>query len=215
MASAPFISPRWQPDLARVLGRSPRLASGMFPAAVSAFVTFAIPIRRLTVSGNLSTRTASEFHHVPPVPMDQLIAGYHRFRAGTWRNEHVRFEELSDRGQQPRALIIACSDSRTDPQMVFDAVPGELFVIRNIANLVPPYGPDDQPHGVSSAIEYAVRVLRVRDIVVMGHAMCGGIKALLDGTPPELSDFVGPWVRIAEPARQRAMAVAPEHRHDF
>ena len=99
--------------------------------------------------------------------------------------------------------------------MVFDAAPGELFVIRNIANLVPPYGPDDQPHGVSSAIEYAVRVLRVRDIVVMGHAMCGGIKALLDGTPPELSDFVGPWVRIAEPARQRAMLAPPEHRHDF
>jgi carbonic anhydrase len=99
--------------------------------------------------------------------------------------------------------------------MVFDAAPGELFVIRNIANLVPPYGPDDQPHGVSSAIEYAVRILRVPDIVVMGHAMCGGIKALLDGTPPELSDFVGPWVRIAEPARQRAMAIAPAHRHDF
>lgn len=147
--------------------------------------------------------------------MDQLIAGYRRFRAGTWRNQRARFEELSERGQHPRALVIACSDSRTDPQMVFDAAPGELFVIRNIANLVPPYRPDDQPHGVSSAIEYAVRVLRVRDIVVMGHATCGGIKALLDGTPPELSDFVGPWVRIAEPARRRAMQVAPEHRHDF
>ncbi len=147
--------------------------------------------------------------------MDALIAGYRRFRAGTWRNQRTRFEELSELGQKPRALVIACSDSRTDPQMVFDAAPGELFVIRNIANLVPPYGPDDQPHGVSSAIEFAVRTLAVRDIVVMGHAMCGGIKALLDGTPPELSDFVGPWVRIAEPARQRAMRVAPEHRHDF
>jgi carbonic anhydrase len=147
--------------------------------------------------------------------MDQLIAGYRRFRAGTWRNERARFEELSAHGQHPRALVIACSDSRTDPQMVFNAAPGELFVIRNIANLVPPYGPDDQPHGVSSAIEFAVRTLRVPDIVVMGHAMCGGIKALLDGTPPELSDFVGQWVRIAEPARQRAMTVAPEHRHDF
>ncbi len=147
--------------------------------------------------------------------MDALIAGYRRFRARTWRNQRTRFEELSELGQKPRALVIACSDSRTDPQMVFDAAPGELFVIRNIANLVPPYGPDDKPHGVSSAIEFAVRTLAVRDIVVMGHAMCGGIKALLDGTPPELSDFVGPWVRIAEPARQRAMQVAPEHRHDF
>jgi carbonic anhydrase len=147
--------------------------------------------------------------------MDDLIAGYRRFRAGTWPAERNRFEELSRLGQQPRALVIACSDSRTDPQMVFNAAPGELFVVRNIANLVPPYGPDAQPHGVSSAVEFAVRALRVRDIVVMGHAMCGGINALLQGTPPELSDFVGPWVRIAEPARQKAMRVPAEQRHTF
>jgi len=147
--------------------------------------------------------------------MDDLIAGYRRFRSGTWRAERSRFEELSRLGQNPRALVIACSDSRTDPQMVFNAAPGELFVIRNVANLVPPYGPDDQPHGISAAIEFAVRGLRVREIVVMGHAMCGGIRALLDGAPAEVSDFVGQWVRIAEPARLRAMAVPPEHRHDF
>jgi carbonic anhydrase len=147
--------------------------------------------------------------------MDDLIAGYRRFRAGTWPAERNRFEELSRRGQQPRALVVACSDSRTDPQMVFNAAPGELFVVRNVANLVPPYGPDEQPHGVSSAVEFAVRALRVRDIVVMGHAMCGGINALLQGTPPELSDFVGPWVRIAEPARQKAMQVPAEQRHVF
>lgn len=146
--------------------------------------------------------------------MDALIAGYRRFRAATWRAEKSRLEELSEFGQNPRALVIACSDSRTDPQMVFNARPGELFVIRNIANLVPPYGPDDQPHGVSSAIEFAVRALRVRDIVVMGHAMCGGVRALLDGAPPELSDFVGQWVRMAEPARRRAMAAPPDRRHD-
>lgn len=147
--------------------------------------------------------------------MDDLIAGYRRFRAGTWRDERSRFEELSRLGQKPRALVIACSDSRTDPQMVFNAAPGELFVVRNVANLVPPYGPDDRPHGVSSAIEFAVRALRVPDIIVLGHAMCGGIQALLQGTPPELSDFVGPWVQIAEPARQRAMRVQPEQRHVF
>jgi carbonic anhydrase len=146
--------------------------------------------------------------------MDDLIAGYRRFRASTWREERDRFEELSRLGQKPRALVIACSDSRTDPQMVFNARPGELFVIRNIANLVPPYGPDDQPHGVSSAIEYAVRALRVRLIVVMGHAMCGGVKALLEGAPAEVSDFVGQWVRIAAPARERAMAAPPDRRHD-
>jgi carbonic anhydrase len=147
--------------------------------------------------------------------MDDLIAGYRRFRSGTWPDERARFEELSRLGQHPRALVIACSVSRTDPQMVFNAAPGELFVIRNVANLAPPYGPDDQPHGSSAAIEFAVRSLKVGQIVVLGHAMCGGIKALLDGTPAEVSDFVGQWVRIAEPARRRATRMPPEQRHDF
>jgi carbonic anhydrase len=146
--------------------------------------------------------------------MDNLIEGYRRFRAGTWRAERARFEELSRLGQRPQALVIACSDSRTDPQMVFNAAPGELFVIRNVANLAPPYGPDDQPHGVSSAIEFAVRSLRVREIVIMGHAMCGGIRALLYGAPAEVSDFVGQWVRLAEPARQRALAAPPDQQQD-
>jgi carbonic anhydrase len=147
--------------------------------------------------------------------MEDLIAGYRRFRAGTWLEERKRFEALSRLGQRPRALVIACSDSRTDPQMVFNARPGELFVVRNVANIVPPYGPDDQPHGVSSAIEFAVRSLQVRDIVVLGHALCGGVKALLEGAPVEDSDFVGRWVAIAEPARQRAMQVPPEQRQDI
>jgi carbonic anhydrase len=90
--------------------------------------------------------------------------------------------------------------------MVFNAVPGELFVIRNVANLVPPYGPDDQPHGSSAAIEFAVRALKVPQIIVMGHAMCGGIQALLNG---------GQWVRIAEPARLRAMTAPVERRQDI
>ncbi len=144
--------------------------------------------------------------------MDDLIDGYRRFRSGTWRNERSRFEELSRLGQRPRTLVIACSDSRTDPQMVFNARPGELFVIRNVASLVPPYGPDDQPHGSSAAIEFAVRALRVSEIVVMGHAMCGGIQALLDGAPAEVSDFVAQWVRIAEPARRRAAMAPPDQR---
>jgi carbonic anhydrase len=142
--------------------------------------------------------------------MDKLIAGYRRFRAGTWPQERDRFEELSRLGQNPRALVIACSDSRTDPQMVFNAAPGELFVVRNVANLVPPYGPDGEPHGVSSAIEFAVRALRVPDIIVMGHAMCGGIQALLQGT--YLADFVGPWVHMAEAARRQAMSAPPDQR---
>jgi carbonic anhydrase len=147
--------------------------------------------------------------------MDELINGYRRFRAGTWQSERARFEELSRLGQRPRTLVIACSDSRTDPQMVFNAAPGELFVVRNVANLAPPYGPDDRPHGISAAIEFAVRALRVREIVVMGHAMCGGIQALLNGAPAEVSDFVGQWVRIAEPARARALQAPAERRQDI
>jgi carbonic anhydrase len=146
--------------------------------------------------------------------MDEFIEGYRRFRTGTWRNERARFENLSKFGQKPRALVIGCSDSRTDPQMVFNAAPGEIFVIRNVANLVPPYGPDDQPHGSSAAIEFAVRALKVPQIIVMGHAMCGGIQALLNGAPAEVSDFVGQWVRIAEPARLRAVSAPPERRQD-
>jgi carbonic anhydrase len=144
--------------------------------------------------------------------VDDLIAGYRRFRASTWQAERSRFEALSRLGQRPRSLIIACSDSRTDPQMVFNARPGELFVVRNVANLVPPYGPDGEPHGVSSAIEFAVRSLQVRDIVVLGHAMCGGISALLNGVPAGTSDFIAQWVKIAEPARLLAMRAAPEER---
>jgi carbonic anhydrase len=147
--------------------------------------------------------------------MEDLITGYRRFRAGTWRNERARFDALTKFGQKPRALVIGCSDSRTDPQMVFNAVPGELFVIRNVANLVPPYGPDDQPHGSSAAIEFAVRALKVPQIIVMGHAMCGGIQALLNGAPADVSDFVGQWVRIAEPARLRAMTAPVERRQDI
>jgi carbonic anhydrase len=147
--------------------------------------------------------------------MDDLIEGYRRFRSGTWRSERGRFEELSRLGQTPRALVIACSDSRTDPQMIFNARPGELFVVRNVANLAPPYGPDDKPHGISAAIEFAVRSLRVSEIVILGHAMCGGIRALLEGAPTEASDFVGQWVHIAEPARRRAMRTPHEQRQDF
>ena len=134
--------------------------------------------------------------------MDDLIEGYRRFRAGTWQAERSRFEALSRLGQRPRALIIACSDSRTDPQMVFNARPGELFVVRNVANIVPPYGPDDKPHGVSSAIEFAVRSLQVREIVVLGHAhVRRHPRARSTAHRDEASDFVGQWVRIAEPAR--------------
>ena len=138
--------------------------------------------------------------------MERLIEGYRRFRAKAWREHRDLFEALASRGQSPRALVIACSDSRIDPQMIFSAAPGELFVIRNVANLVPPYAPDADYHGTSAAIEFAVRALAVRDVIVLGHADCGGVRALLDGSPAPVGDFVDPWMAIAAPARERALA---------
>jgi carbonic anhydrase len=138
--------------------------------------------------------------------MDALIAGYRRFREDTWPQQRARFEALAAQGQRPHTMVIACSDSRVDPQMIFSAGPGELFVLRNVANLVPPYMPDAAFHGTSAAVEFAVRVLQVGRIVVMGHALCGGIRALLDGAPPEARDFVAGWMGIA--ARARAVALS-------
>ena len=139
--------------------------------------------------------------------MDHLIEGYRRFRSTTWAREQERFEALARHGQRPRTMIIACSDSRADPQMIFDAAPGELFVVRNVANLVPPYNPDSAYHGTSAAIEFAIKALKVEDVIVLGHAMCGGVHALLDGAPDETPDFVTPWMSIAAAARKRAAEV--------
>lgn len=147
--------------------------------------------------------------------MDALIEGYRRFRAETWPQQRARFEALAARGQRPPAMVIACSDSRVDPQMIFSAAPGELFVLRNVANLVPPYMPDAAFHGTSAAVEFAVRVLGVDRIVVMGHALCGGIRAVLEGVPPDAGDFVAGWVEIAGRARDVALRCdVPEQRQE-
>lgn len=137
--------------------------------------------------------------------MGPLLDGYHRFRDETWPQQRARFEALAEQGQKPHTMVIACSDSRVDPQMIFSAGPGELFVVRNVANLVPPYMPDAAFHGTSAAVEFAVRVLGVGRIVVMGHALCGGIRALLEGTPEQASDFVAGWIHIADRARATAL----------
>lgn len=147
--------------------------------------------------------------------MDELIAGYRRFRQETWPQQRARFEQLAAQGQRPHTMVIACSDSRVDPQMIFSAGPGELFVVRNVANLVPPYMPDALFHGTSAAVEFAVRVLQVKRIVVMGHALCGGIRALIEGAPPEARDFVAGWIGIAGRARAVALRCdVPEQRQE-
>ncbi|HTI80217.1 MAG TPA: carbonic anhydrase [Acetobacteraceae bacterium] len=140
--------------------------------------------------------------------MDRLLEGYRRFRRGAWPDRRRLFEMLADHGQQPRAMVITCADSRVDPSMIFDTSPGELFVLRNVASLVPPYAPDTAQHGTSAALEFGVRVLGVSDLMVMGHALCGGVRALLEGPPPEASDFIVQWIAMAESAKQRALAYA-------
>jgi carbonic anhydrase len=138
--------------------------------------------------------------------MDQLLNGYRRFRRDRWPERRRTYEILADTGQQPRALVLSCADSRVDPAVIFDAGPGELFVVRNVANLVPPYAPDGAWHGTSAAVEFAIRILEVPDILVMGHGLCGGVRALLEGAPAEASDFIAPWIELAAPAKARALA---------
>ena len=135
---------------------------------------------------------------MPHESADALLAGYRRFRQQRWPQEHAEYEALAQ-GQKPHTLVVACSDSRADPALIFDAAPGELFVVRNVANLVPPYQPDGQLHGVSAALEFGVRALNVSRIVVMGHAYCGGVHAMLNGAPDTCGDFVAPWVAQATP----------------
>jgi carbonic anhydrase len=134
--------------------------------------------------------------------MDRLLEGYRRFRAEVWPADRARYEALSRYGQRPETMVVGCSDSRVDPQIVFGAAPGELFEVRNVAGLVPPYHPDAEYHGTSAALEYAVRVLGVVRIVVLGHSQCGGVRAMVEGSPEQARDFVEPWMRIAEPARR-------------
>lgn len=136
--------------------------------------------------------------------MDELESGYRRFRDTTWPAQRARFESLAAQGQHPHTLVVACSDSRSDPAMVFDVAPGELFVVRNVANLIPPYTPDGSHHGTSAALEFAVQVLKVKHIVVMGHGRCGGIGAALNPSAQPLSpgDFIGKWISLLAPAAE-------------
>lgn len=136
--------------------------------------------------------------------LDRLIAGYHRFRGEAWADNRARWAELRE-GQQPEVLIIACSDSRVDPAQVFDVAPGEAFVVRNVAAMVPPFETAPGYHGVSAALEFAVQVLKVKEIVVMGHGKCGGCKAALTrelhGTQPGEGGFIADWISMLDEAR--------------
>jgi carbonic anhydrase len=136
--------------------------------------------------------------------MDSLLAGYKRFRANGWPEQRRLFESLADNGQAPQTLVVACVDSRVDPTRIFDARPGEMLTIRNVANLVPPYAPDSSYHGTSAALEFGVRVLEIPHIIVMGHGLCGGVRTLVEGAPVEGLEFIAPWMSIAKDACARA-----------
>ena len=131
---------------------------------------------------------------------DRLISGYRSFARDRLSAEQSRYRELAERGQSPEIMVIGCCDSRVSPEAIFDAGPGELFVVRNVANIVPPYQPDANAHGVSAALEFGVQVLRVKHIVVLGHAQCGGIRALVqDQAPLSPGDFIGRWMSLLSP----------------
>ena len=139
-----------------------------------------------------------------PFP-ELLINGYRSFRSGRLAREQDRYRELAESGQKPDIMVIGCCDSRVSPEVIFDARPGELFVVRNVANIVPPYAPDGQAHGVSAALEFAVAALKVRHIVVLGHAHCGGVRAFAeDAEPLSPGDFIGKWMRLMAPAVEKA-----------
>src|SRR6185436_10080495 len=135
---------------------------------------------------------------------DRLVEGYRDFLTGRLTLEQSRYRELAERGQSPEIMVIGCADSRVSPEVIFNARPGELFVVRNVANLVPPYAPDGQAHGVSAALEFGVAALKVQHIVVLGHAQCGGVKAFAeDAEPLTPGDFIGKWMSLMAPAADK------------
>ncbi|MCP9223268.1 carbonic anhydrase [Erythrobacter sp. LQ02-29] len=138
--------------------------------------------------------------------LDALIKGYRDFREKGWAPYRKRWAELRQ-GQNPQVMVIACSDSRVDPAQIFDVDPGQIFVVRNVAALVPPFETTPGQHGVSAALEFAVQVLKVKEIVVMGHGMCGGCEAALsrsmEGTEPGNGGFIAQWIKLLDGARDK------------
>jgi carbonic anhydrase len=146
----------------------------------------------------------------------KLITGYRTFRSQRLPTEQSRYLELAELGQAPEIMVVGCCDSRVSPEVIFDAGPGELFVVRNVANLVPVYSPDGAVHGVSAALEYAVQVLRVKHIVVLGHAQCGGIRAFVDKIDPLTpGDFIGKWMALFIKPGERVEQRDGETMQDF
>jgi carbonic anhydrase len=134
----------------------------------------------------------------------RLLDGYGAFASGRLKAEQDRYRDLAERGQEPKIMVIGCIDSRVSPEVIFDAGPGELLVVRNVGNLVPPCQPDSMYHGVSAALEFGVGALKVKHIVVLGHAQCGGVRAFADDAEPIFpGDFIGRWMTLMAPALEK------------
>ena len=143
--------------------------------------------------------------------MKRLIDGYRAFKSGRWPEERAHYEELAAKGQAPHYLVVACSDSRADPATIFNAAPGELFVIRNVAGIVPPFESDSGHRGTSAALAFAVVQLQVKEIVVLGHAQCGGIQAALDNSLVAGVPFIGHWIDLLKPALEHSAHIQGTH----
>ncbi|MEP3232416.1 MAG: carbonic anhydrase [Hyphomicrobiales bacterium] len=141
---------------------------------------------------------------------NDLLSGYKEFKEDHLPEARARYEILAELGQKPKTMIVSCCDSRAAPETIFNSAPGELFVVRNVANLVPPYEADDGFHGTSAALEFAVQALKVENIVIMGHGRCGGVQAFLlqdegvvETKPLSPGDFIGKWITLLEPAKDK------------
>ncbi len=146
----------------------------------------------------------------------RLIDGYRVFTETRLPLERSRYQKLAETGQHPEVMVICCCDSRISPEVIFDAHPGELFVVRNVANLVPPYSPSGMTHGVSAALEFAVQGLKVRHLIVMGHSLCGGVRAFVDHRGrPNPGDFIDNWMSLIAPAAYAVDAGAKLSRTDY
>ena len=146
----------------------------------------------------------------------RLIDGYTAFAHGRLHDEQHRYRELAEHGQTPEIMVIGCCDSRVSPEVIFDARPGELFVVRNVANLVPPFETGGTYHGVSAALEFGVAALKVKHIVVLGHAHCGGIKAYAEEQEPlSPGDFIGRWMSLIAPAAAKVGPRGSMSREDY
>jgi len=144
-------------------------------------------------------------------PIAKLTDGFKQFRDGRFQDQRETYEDLVDQGQRPKIALVACSDSRVDPAIVLQADPGDLFMIRNVANLVPPYEEGGQFHGTSAALEFAVKHLEVDHVIVLGHAHCGGIRSMFDApASADEEDFIAPWMSLVKSAYLRVEGTMPD-----